>query len=110
MSARSFDIHKTKKQGNITVINGESKLSVILHFTEVVRFDKVQNKVFLSSGGWRTPTTKTAINNALRQLESLTGQTLPNVFQKKGEWFLTNGQEFKDGMELAIIPLLRELA
>lgn len=110
MSARSFDINKTKKQGNVTVINGESKLSVILHFTEVVRFDKVQNKVFLSSGGWRTPTTKTAMNNALKQLESLTGQSLPGVFQKKGEWFLSNGQEFQDGMELAVYPLMQALS
>lgn len=109
MSARSFDIHKTKKQGNITVINGESKLSVILHFTEVVRFDKVQNKVFLSSGRWRTPTTKTAINNALRQLESVIGQPLPSVFQKKGEWLLTDGTKFQDGMELAVYPLMQEL-
>jgi hypothetical protein len=110
MSARSFDITKTKKQGNITVINGESKLSVFLHFTEVVRFDKVQNKVLLSSRGWRTPTTKTAINNALRQLESLIGQSLPSVLQKKGEWFLTNGQKFEDGMILEVYPLLQELA
>lgn len=110
MSARSFDIHKTKKQGNITVINGESKLSVILHFTEVVRFDKVENKVLLSSGGWKTPTTKTAINNALSQIESVIGQPLPSVFQKKGEWFLTDGTKFQDGMELAIYPLLQALA
>lgn len=110
MSARSFDISKTKKQGNITVINGESKLSIILHSSEVVRFDKVQNKVFISSGGWMTPTTKTAINNALRQLESIVGQSMPQVYQKKGKWFLTDGTKFQDGMELAVYPLLRELA
>jgi hypothetical protein len=110
MSARTFDINKTKKYGNVTVINSESKISVILHSTEVIKFDKVENKVYLSSGGWHTPTTKTAINNALRQIESLTGQNLPSVFQKKGEWLLTDGTEFKDGMELAIYPLLQALA
>jgi hypothetical protein len=110
MSARTFDINKTKKFDNVRVINDSEKISVILHSTEVVRFDKVENKVYLSSGGWQTPTTKTAINNALRQIESLTGQSLPGVFQKKGEWLLTDGTEFKDGMELAIYPLLQALA
>ena len=110
MSARTFDISRTKKFGNVTVINSESKISVILHNTEVVRFDKVQNKVYLSSGGWKTSTTKTAINNALRQLESVTGQSMSGVFQKKGEWFLTNGQQFEDGMELAVYPLMQALA
>jgi hypothetical protein len=110
MSARTFDISKTKKYGNITVINSESKISVILHSTEVVRLDKVENKVYLSSGGWRTSTTKTAINNALKQIESLTGQNLPEVYQRNFSWFLTDGTEFRDGMELAVYPLLQALA
>jgi virulence-associated protein VapD len=110
MSARTFDINKTKLFGNVRVINQGDKISVILHSSEVFRFDKVQNKVYVSSHGWKTPTTKTAINNALKQLESITGQSMPSVFQKKGEWFLTNGQKFEDGMELAVYPLLQALA
>lgn len=92
------------------MINDSEKISVILHLTEVVRLDKVGNKIYLSSGGWHTSTTKTAINNALRQIESLTGQNLPSVFQKKGEWLLTDGTQFRDGMELAVYPLLQALA
>lgn len=110
MSARTFSINKTKKYGNVTVINNDFEISVMLHLTEVVRFSKTENKVYLSSGGWHTPTTKTAINNALSQLESLIGQSLPSVFQKKGEWFLSDGTKFRDGMELAVYPLLQELA
>lgn len=110
MSARKFDISKSKKYGNVTVDNNDKYISVILHLTEVIMLDKVENKIYLSSGGWLTPTTKTAINNALRQLESFTGQPMPSVSQVKGRWFLSDGQEFKDGMELAVYPLLRELA
>lgn len=110
MSARSFDISKSKKFGNVTVVNNSEKIGVTLHKTEVVKFDKDTNKIYLSSGGWQTPTTKTAINNALSQLESVVGQSFPGVFQKKGEWFLSDGTKFKDGMELAVYPLLRELA
>jgi hypothetical protein len=110
MSARKFDINKTKKYGNVTVVNNESKISVILHSTEVVRLDKAENRVYLSSGGWQTPTTKIAINNALRQIEALTGQDLPEVYQKDFSWYLTDNREFKDGMELAVYPLLQALA
>lgn len=110
MSARSFDISKTKRFGNVTVVNSESKISVILHSTEVVRLDKAENKVYLSSGGWLTPTTKTAINNALSQIERLVGQKLPSVYQKDFSWYLTDNRDFKDGMELAVFPLLQALA
>lgn len=110
MSARSFKLNGKMRQGNITVLNDQDVVAVILHNTTVMMFSKKLNKVKLTSGGWRTPTTKTAINNALRQLESVIGQPLPSVFQKKGEWLLTDGTKFQDGMELAIYPLLRELA
>jgi hypothetical protein len=110
MSARTFDINKTKKYGNVTVINNELGIAVVLHMAEVVVYSESLNKIYLSSGGWKTPTTKTAINNALRQIESLTGQNLPSVFQKKGEWLLTDGTQFRDGMELAVYPLLQALA
>lgn len=109
MSARSFDINGKMRQGNITVLNDQDVVAVILHNTTVMMFSKKLNKIKLTSGGWMTPTTKTAINNALRQLESVTGQPLPSLFQKKGEWFLTDGTKFKDGMELAIYPLLQAL-
>lgn len=110
MSARTFDITKNKKFGNVTVYQHKNAISVVLHFTEVVRFDKELNKVVLNTGGWKTSTTKTAINNALKQLEVFTGQSMPRVFQKKGEWLLDNGTKFQDGMELAVYPLLQALA
>ena len=110
MSARTFDIMKNKKFGNVTISHSVNHISVVLHLTEVVRLDKVKNKIYLNTDGWKTATTKTAINNALRQLESFTGQQIPSVFQKKGEWFLSDGTKFQDGMELAVYPLLRELA
>ena len=110
MSARSFDISKTKKFGNVQVFNNVYEISVVLHRTTVLSLVKDLNQVYLSSGGWKTPTTKTAINNGLSQLEAIVGQKLPRVFQKKGEWFLDNGQKFEDGMVFAVYPLLRALA
>ncbi len=109
MSASSFSIDRTMKYSNVRVFSSPELLTITLHSTDVVTFDRQKNTIRLNSGGWRTPTTKVAINNALRQLECLIGQSLPNVFQKSNEWFLTDGQEFKDGMELAIHPLLQEL-
>jgi hypothetical protein len=39
----------------------------------------------------------------------LTGQKLTSIYQKKGNWFLEDGTEFKTGMEISVYPLLREL-
>lgn len=110
MSARSFKIDRTKKYSNVAVFSSPELLKITLHSTDVVVFDRQRNVVVLNSGGWFTPTTKTAINNALRQLESLTGQSLPSLFQKKGEWFLTDGTKFQDGIELAVYPLMQALS
>lgn len=53
--------------------------------------------VILNSGGWRTVTTKTRMNQAANQFGLGYG-----VYQRKGEWFVDtpDGQtlEFKDGM------------
>ena len=55
--------------------------------------------VILSSGGWRTVTTKRKMNQASNQFGIGYG-----VYQRKGEWFVSwKGQElpFHDGMILA---------
>lgn len=109
MSARNFKIDRTKKYSNVSVFSSPELLKITLHSTDVVVFDRQRGVIVLNSGGWMTPTTKTAINNALRQIASLTGQTMPCVLQKKGEWFLGDGTKFQDGMELAVYPLLQEL-
>lgn len=109
MSAKSFKLNGKMRQGNITILNDQDVVAVILHNTTVMMFSRKENKVRLTSGGWKTTTTKTAINNALSQLESLIGQPMPNVYQKKGQWFLSDGQEFQDGMVFAVYPLLQAL-
>lgn len=117
MSARSFKIDRTKQYSNVAVFSSPEFLRITLHSTDVVVFDRQRNVVVLNSGGWRTPTTKTAINNALRQLESLVGQEFPTVSQKNFKWFLEyfdkNGfrqVEFQDGIELAVYPLMQALS
>lgn len=99
MSARSFDINKiNKKQSNIRVLNDHGHLSVVLHSTEVVKV--IDNEVFLNTGGYKTVTTKTAINRALEQL----GKPL-KVYSKKGKWYVYNyylkyDVEFNDNMKV----------
>jgi Fe-S cluster biogenesis protein NfuA len=95
MSARSFDINvTTRKQSNIRVIEqfDNQIKNVLLHGYIVVSITKTE--IFLSSCGYLTVTTKTAINQALRQL----GRN-ERVNQVKGQWFI-DGVEFKDGMSL----------
>lgn len=93
MSARSFNLNK-KKQGNIEVIQSENGyISVLLHGHKVAcKFDS--GEIILSSCGYHTPTTKTAINRFLE----LIGRD-ERVVQVKGEWSI-DGQIFHDGMTL----------
>lgn len=91
MSARSFTLNK-RRQGNITVerttIVGEGeRVDVILHNTAVV-IKQACGTLTLSTGGWRTVTTKTAINRALMLL----GFKI-SVSQRKGAWYVSiNGE------------------
>lgn len=101
MSARTFDASKPGRYGNVTVIEDRHGLSVVLHRTVVARLSA--GTVTLDSGGWRTPTTKTAINNALRQWGCDC-----RIWQEKHEWFIDAKVattrpatlEFRDGMEI----------
>ena len=82
MSARSLDINGKMNQGNITVhklVCGGT--SVYLHGNKVFSISG-NDEIILSSCGWRTPTTKTAINNCLKQV-GYEG----HIFQEKGSWY-----------------------
>ena len=98
MSARSFDINKTTKQGNIKVLNQLGFKSVLLHDNCVLTVED-NTSIKLHSCGYRTNTTKLAINNALKQLKQPF-----HVSQEKFEWYVYYKGEklgkFQDGMSL----------
>jgi hypothetical protein len=91
MSARSLDLNGKMSQGNIKVIRFPDMniLDVKLHYNLIVSI--TGNQVTLSSCGWRTPTTKVAINNCLAQLGFS-----EKISQKKGIWYIGD-QVFFDG-------------
>ena len=98
MSARKFEMFsKTKKRfGNVTIEKDDKKVYVKLHSTYVARFIVGTNRAVLNSGGWRTVTTKTCINEALRQA----GYHC-RIFSHKGNWMLYTRYgdfEFEDCM------------
>lgn len=102
MSARSYVLYK-RRQGNITIERIEddtdSVLQVILHSTAVVRHEGFY--VRLNSGGYRTATTKTAINRYF----DLIGVGY-KVIQRAYEWYLVSpsGKEidFHDGITIGL--------
>lgn len=70
---------------------------VTYHNTVVVKFDA--HTITLDSGGWRTATTKTRMNQTSNQFELGF-----RVYQNRREWFVRYGTftvGFYDGMELA---------
>jgi len=84
-----------KTATSIFTENGATR--VIYHGTPVVTFDA--ESVTLKSGGWRTATTKTRMNQAANQF----GLGF-SVSQKGGEWFIDTPQgrvPFVDGMRFA---------
>lgn len=100
MSARSFDIQVlNKKQSNIVVTRESSSICVMLHQTCIIAING--GGATLNSGGYRTATTKVAMNRALIQCRELRGYS---VIQKKGEWFVSCPDNsllpFTDGMSI----------
>ena len=87
------------KKGNTTVTEDDNWVTVTLHDTAVVMFDRTNNIVYLSSGGWHTATTKQRINQASKEY-NLRYQ----VFQKNWDWYvaLPNGStvDFTDNMAI----------
>lgn len=85
------------------VTRDASGISVKYHNT-VVASKTVGGTVTLNSGGWRTATTKTRINQFAN--EFCGGRF--GVYQNKGDWFvrLPDGKEceFYDGIAFDIIP------
>lgn len=97
MSAKGFDINVTSRKQSIIKVSdlGGGKRSVTLHSTRVVE-ELTSHVIKLNSGGYRTPTTKVAINRYF-------AQRLPNfrVFQKDFVWYLQSEGKtvlFKDNM------------
>jgi hypothetical protein len=102
MSARSFTFEK-KRQGNITIdkdMNGV--INVLLHGHKVCSIDSHRQEVTLDSCGYKTVTTKTAINRALSLLNS------PHRVGQRGyKWYVRDCNvdvsiEFINGMTLPL--------
>lgn len=94
MSARSFDINKINtKQSQMRVTIENDQKVVTMYSTKIVVIEN--DCVILNSGGWKTMTTKTAINNALKQLGYA-----QRVSQVKGQWFIGK-KEFYDGISIS---------
>ena len=66
---------KVRREGNNTLVR--------YHNTDVVSFDDTRTHIVLKTGGWKTMTTKTRMNQASNQF-GLGYQ----VSQKKGYWFV----------------------
>lgn len=80
-----------------TVSTSDGMTRVTFYHTDVVRFNA--EKIILDSGGWKTATTKTRMNQASNQFDLGF-----SVFQKDHEWFVeVDGKPFVfvDGMEIA---------
>lgn len=101
MSANNYSLSTTKKQRQFHVTEGPTWLNVKMYSTNIVVLDKQANTVTLNTNGWKTSTTKAAINNALKQL----GSRL-YIKQTKGVWYI-QGMELKnvvfiDGMSFSL--------
>jgi hypothetical protein len=109
MSARSFTLNKKSgaKQSNIVVYKYDDGSIIVNLHGHTVAAKNALGEITLSSCGYYTNTTKTAINRFL----TLMGLSF-GVMQKKGEWFLVgegSKVNFVDGMKIPSSPLERLL-
>lgn len=76
------------------VFSHKDKVTFKLHGCSIVKADKRKRLLKLDSCGWKTKTTKTRLNELLR--EAGVGE---QISQKKGVWYL-NGNKYEDGMRI----------
>lgn len=77
-------------------VDEEGFTRVVYHSTNIIKFN--EKVIILNSGGWRTYTTKTRMNQASSQFKLGF-----NVFQKDNIWYVMEGinkHPFEDGMQL----------
>lgn len=90
------------KTATTVVTNEDGTESCLYHQTKIVTWDRAtRGTAVLNSGGYRTATTKTRMNEVSKHY----GLGFC-VFQKCGDWFVTdhNGQTFPfvDGMDVFV--------
>jgi hypothetical protein len=82
----------TRKVGNNTYaeVLHDGSVGIMLHSTYVVKIHP-DNSATLNTGGWHSSTTKDRMNK----------YSPVRVYQRKGQWYLENGDEYEDGMIVA---------
>jgi hypothetical protein len=86
---------KVKNNTRLTIYaNGDKVLR--LHSTDIITW--IGNKIILNSGGWRTTTTKSRMNEFLPKDIK--------IFQKEGDWYVEYKGDyvvrFNDGIQLVL--------
>ena len=82
------DKNRKKLENNTYLVRHEDYIGVLLHDTEVVKF--YPNYVILTSGGWKTATTKDRINSYAPTY----------LTQRMSLWYIRGGELFYDEMKL----------
>lgn len=102
MSARKFEL-RPRKFGNIRVEANADLLEVRLHGNLIASVNMLAGWVRVSSCGWRTRTTATALNTLFKLLQSPM-----RVFSHRGDWYVSDESgrsEFYDNMTLNFNPV-----
>lgn len=97
---KDSEIESSKLVANntrLTIFKSGDKV-LKLHSTDIIKW--VGDRIILSSGGWRTHTTKSRLNSWVNRFNT----TNYTIYQKNGTWFIDSGDkkaiEFFDGIEL----------
>lgn len=100
MSTRDFQFNTPGDYGTVKITRKDMSIYAMLHGFCVVHYAMINNIIELSTGGWKTRTTRMAINTALSQIESFKRFRL---IEENGKLILTNNDQsfdFKDGIRL----------
>lgn len=75
----------SKCQGVATTVYTDDNGALCVRYHQTVVWQRTaEGSIILRTGGWRTATTKTRMNQAFNQF----GPAYYSVYQKKGDWFV----------------------
>jgi hypothetical protein len=101
---RRFDITKPGVHGKVRIEHDDGILRLFLHDHEVLTYEEENDLLKISSGGWKTRTTRLALNTALSQLKKYSKF---RVLVSNSKWILSDGPtqlEFTEGMVVTSAP------
>jgi hypothetical protein len=94
-AVRAFRNNEKFKRDNTEVISGASNTPCLFLHGHCIAARQEEGTLWVRHAGWDTPTTKDRLNGVLSAVGC------QGIYQKAGQWYWADGNEFIDGWQEA---------